>query len=141
MSVTFHVDKDLDLLIASAGGVVTAEEVISAAGKAFEDSHGKAFYMNHLFVIERNAVGSLIDLNALFRIRRFLEDWGEKHPGRNVRTAFLLPDEKTMADVIEVWRAVNKEAVNYKVEMQIMCDRDRAIAWLTEGKKKPVASA
>lgn len=140
MSVTFYVDKDLDLVVAVAGGVVTAEEVIAGVGKVFEESRGAAFFMNHLFEIEPNAVGSLIDLKALFRIRRFLEEWGAKHPGRNVRTVFLLPDEKTMAGVIEVWRAVNKEAANYKVDMRIMSDRAAAIAWLTEAKKKPAAT-
>jgi hypothetical protein len=136
MAVVFHRDEGLDLLVASASGVVTAEDVIAGAERVFKESRGAAFYQNHLFEIEKDAVGSLIDLKALFRIRRFLEEWGEKYPGRNVRTVFLVPDRTALTGVIDVWHAVTKEASNFKVDIRIMNDRSAAIAWLTDGKKK-----
>jgi hypothetical protein len=134
MSVNFHIDKEHDLLVAKVSGVVTADDIITATDKVIRDSRGAGFYKNHLFELEPDSVLSLLDLNGLLRLRRFLEELGKKYPGRNVRTVFLVTDRHVQAGTVEVWRAVAREASNFKVDIRIMTDRAQALAWLKEPK-------
>lgn len=135
MAVRYYVDEENDLLIGEASGLAVVDDFITSANKLFTETDGGAFYKNHLFVIEPDTLASLLSMDALVRLREQFEFWGEKYPGRDVRTVLLC--EGTVEPLVfKRWQELSKEARNYRSDIRIMSDRAEAMAWLKE--KKPV---
>ena len=135
MAVHYYVDEENDLLIGEASGLAVVDDFITSANKLFTETDGGAFYKNHLFVIEPDTLASLLSMDALVRLREQFEFWGEKYPGRDVRTVLLC--EGTVEPLVfKRWQELSKEARNYRSDIRIMSDRAEAMAWLKE--KKPV---
>ena len=138
MAVRYYVDEDDDLLIGIASGLIAVDQLITALNKIITETNGAAFYKNHLFILEQDSLSSLMDSDALLRLRGFLESWGERLPGRNVRTVLLVSDPDFHPTSVKRWEKINSDALNYRANMRIMTDRDEAIAWLKDRENKSV---
>jgi len=133
MAVRYYVDEENDLLIGEASGLAVVDDFITSASKVFAETDGAAFYKNHLFVIEPDTLASLLDMDALGRLREQFEFWGEKYPGRDVRTVLLC--EGTVEPLVfKRWQELSKDARNYRSNIRIMSDRAEAMAWLKEAR-------
>ena len=132
MAAHYYVDEKNDILVGVASGLVQVDELISEANRVFTETNGAAFTKNHLFVLAAGALSSMIDEDAMTRLRGFIESWAAKFPGRYVRTAILVEDTSYKEHAFERWEEIVEDAANYRVETRIMTDRDKAVAWLTE---------
>ena len=135
MAAHYYVDEKNDILVGVASGLVQVDELISEANRVFTETNGAAFTKNHLFVLAAGALSSMIDEDAMLRLRAFIESWAEKFPGRYIRTAILVEDTSYKEHAFEKWEEIVEDAANYRVETRIMTDRNKAIAWLTEKAK------
>ena len=134
MVVRYYVDEENDLLIGEASGLAVVEDFITSANKVFTETDGAAFYKNHLFVVDPDTLASLLNMDALVRLREQFEFWGEKYPGRDVRTVLLC--EGTVEPLVfKRWQELSKDAKSYRSNIRIMSDREEAMAWLKE--KRP----
>jgi hypothetical protein len=136
MTAHYYVDEQHDLLIGSVSGLLQVDEIISEANRVFTDTNGAAFMKNHLFVVEPNALSSLIDEEAMIRLRAFTDSWGRKYPGRHIRTAVLVEDGIYKESLFRRWQAIVKDAMHYREDTRIMTDRAEALAWLAEPRSK-----
>ena len=136
MAARYYVDEKNGILVGVASGLVRADELISEANRVFTETDGAAFLMNHLFVVEKNALSSMIDETAMLRIRAFAESWAKKFPGHHTRTAVLVKDSAFKEKLFEKWKEIIEDAMHYHVDTRIMKNRDEAIAWLTEPGQK-----
>ena len=134
MAVHYYMDQENDLLVGEISGVTVVDDVIKAAHKIFTETGGTAFYKNTLVVVEPDTLASLMDVDALIRLRSFLESWGDRLPGRKIRTVFLCEDPNFRPLLLKRWQELSKDTTNYEADVRIMTNREDAIAWLKEVK-------
>jgi hypothetical protein len=129
MPVRYYVDEGLDLMVARAGGAITADELIESLNRVVEETDGAALYKNHVFVMDDTTSLHDLDWDGLMRVKDNFEVWGEKYPGRAVKTA-LVASDSTRNAIAKMWQALTEAYPAVGSSVSIFRDEATAIAWL-----------
>lgn len=129
MPVHYYIDRDLDMLVAEAVGVLTDRDLIEAFDRVVKETHGEAMFKPHLFLTDASLLAHNLSLDALIRVKENIEAWGQTYPGRNVKTALVVTDAIDGA-VAAMWKALTDAYPAVGSQVKLFVDRAAAIAWL-----------
>lgn len=120
------------LVVARANGPITAEEIIGAFGDEIARTNGAALHSDLIVIFHQDADFHPMDFDALMRVKSSFEQWGKSYPGRNVRSAFVVPDKDQLATV-SLWQAIADVFPGVGAETRIFGMELDALAWLRPG--------
>jgi hypothetical protein len=130
-------EAESGLLVAEASGEFDVDDLIRNFGRIVEATKGAALHACHLFVADENLSLHEFDIVALSRIAGVLGSWGKIYPGRDVRTAFVLPGGPGQHLTIEMWKALTElDPAATGTHVRVFAEEGAARAWLMEKQRK-----
>ena len=129
MPIQYQLDKERDLLVLRASGVVTSDDAMGIIDKALTETRGAAMRKDMLFLLGERASLSDIDLDAIQRIKSHLEGWLKIYPRKPVRYALVSsgPGQKAVG---ELWRVMTDADPLLAAETRTFSSEAAALAWL-----------
>lgn len=129
MPVRYFIDEDRGLLVAQASGVFTHEEQIEKLTAIVEETQGAAFFMPHLYLVDRFISLHALTFDDIVKIKESMIALGRRYPGRNVRTAFVVTDEMH-ARFARLWQALSETQGEVGSTIRLFNTEESAVAWL-----------
>lgn len=132
MPITYHMEPETGLLVARASGTLNDAEVRDRFRDIVEATGGAALLASHLFLADEATSLHEFDMAAMRRIRAAIEDLGRTYPGRDVRTAFVLPGGAGQHLTILMWKTLTELHTTVGTRVRVFTDEASARAWLKE---------
>ena len=128
MPITYEIDATRDLLVLRGSGTVTERDAINVIDQAVTDTNGAAMRKDVLFLLDPGASLNQIDMPAIQRIKKCIENWLSQYPRAPIKCAIVSgPPEDTVA---ELWRAVTDLHPETAERTRTFRTTSSAYAWL-----------
>ena len=132
MPVSYHIDADRGIVVGSATGVITADDLINAFAVVIAESGGKAAGMPLLFKADERASHHAMDLASLKRINEQMQAWRAPlsltRPVKNALVA-VNPIRDPVAPLVQ---AMSDARPEMGIIVRVFPTEEAALAWLTE---------
>lgn len=130
MPVRYFIDERRGLLVAEASGVYAHQEQIEAFGRIVEATNGAAFFMPHLYLVDKFISLHALTFEDIVAIKESMIALGQRYRGRNVKTAFVVADEMH-ARFARLWQALSETQSELGATIKLFDTEESAVAWLT----------
>jgi hypothetical protein len=127
--VTF--DPDSDPIVMRASGSLAVRDSIEAMDQIVAHTGGAAIHRNVLFMLDVTVSLHQLDVNGHQELAKAVEGWAARYPGRNVRTAIVVPDTISQANA-KLWRGLTETNPKIGSEVGIFSTEAAARSWLSE---------
>lgn len=132
MPVQLKLDTIRKLLVAHASGQITTDDIIGATGDEIARTKGASLHSDCLIILDKTADYHQMDFDAMMRLKDKVEHWVACYPGRNIRTAFVVPHSRQLA-VCTLWRAMAQLFPGIGEQPRIFETESTALDWLRPG--------
>jgi len=129
MPVRYFIDEEQGFLIGEASGIITDQESIKALSDVVQATGGAALFKPHLYRVDPNTLLHKLSFEGIVRIKDNFVAWTERYPGRDVKTAFVVPDAMH-AMYARLWQALSDAHREIGSTVELFDTEAEAVAWL-----------
>jgi len=127
--VRYFVDDDRGFLIGQASGVLRHEESIDALSQITSETDGAALFLPHLYFVDEQTELHELTFEGIMLIKDKFAALAQLYPGRDVKTAFVVPD-KIHAAFAKMWQALAETHTEIGSTVELFDTEESAVAWL-----------
>lgn len=130
MPASYWIDKERSIVIGTATGVVTANDLIAAFDKLMTESQGKAATLPMLFKADERAMHHEMDVASLELVKHKLREWRRSIAFNGRIKSAIVSADPIHDPAARLWQAMADADPAMGVEVRVFPTEEAALAWL-----------
>ena len=135
MPVEYTIDKERDIVVGRARGLLTPRALIDGFMAIARSTQGAVVNKDHLFVAAPLTMLHEMDSEGMTAMRKQLEALHQEYPGPVMRAAIVVSGADPQSAVAKLWQAIAEAHPAMATKVKLFHNETEALAWLDKGER------